>query len=70
MIPLHYLYEDPRNETVYSLTALDNKIIVIIYCIHCDFMLPIRKNFLRFLLVEMLTTIAVGYLIRKYPTFL
>ena len=42
---LHYFpeYKDPQHETV---TALVNKMIVIICCIHCDFMLPVRKNIL------------------------
>jgi len=34
------------------ITALVNKMIVIICCIHCDFMLPVRKIFLRFLPVR------------------
>jgi len=34
-----------------SITTLVNKIIVIICCIHCIFMLPVGKFFLHFLLV-------------------
>ena len=31
------------------ITALVNKMIVIIWSVHCDCVLPVRKNFLRFL---------------------
>jgi len=34
------------------ITALIDKMIVVICCIYCDFMLPVCKNLLRFLPVR------------------
>jgi len=34
------------------ITALVNKMIVIICCIHCEFMLPVRINVMRFIPVR------------------